>query len=160
MALLSAAMSSESCFRLSRKSAPARAPRLSSSVSAEVDADAQTDALDGANAVFEMRKPLVRQTAEIDDVGAGSGHPERARNDRIDRQCRSLDDLGEDAHIVAREIDGARPPAEKSRQILQFVGSALEGAARIRSKARSDPRDNDRERSPATPRRDASAGER
>ena len=92
-----------------------------------VDADPQTDALDGADAVFEMRKPLVRQTAEIDDVGAGSRHPERARNDRIDRQCRSVDDLGEDAHVVSRKIDFSRALAEESRQILQFVGPALEG---------------------------------
>ena len=124
-----------------------------------VDADAQTDALDGANAVFEMRKPLVRQTAEIDDVGAGSRHPERARNDRIDRQCRSVDDLGEDAHVVAREIDCARASAEENRQILQFVGSALEarpefgrklGQIRATTTGNNHPRRLDGTRQPAS----------
>ena len=50
----------------------------------------------------------------------------RARQDGLDAERGRVDDLGEDAHVVARKIDAAAALAEKRRQILQLLGAALE----------------------------------
>src|SRR5262249_55484605 len=111
---LSAARSTVFSVRLSRKCAPALAPRASSSMAG---------VLELAHGIFELRKRRVRQAAEIDHVGAGPAHGGGARQDGVDAQRRGVDDLGEDADVVARQIEAARL-AEIGRQILQLLRPA------------------------------------
>ena len=58
-----------------------------------------------------------------------------ARDDRIDGQGGRVDDLGEYAHVLAREIEAAAALSEVSRQILQFLGPALERHAEFGAEA-------------------------
>ena len=86
MALPSPAMSSESLLQAQQEIGAVCAPRLSSSISAELTLTRRPTPLTARTLSSRMRKPLVLQTAEIDDVGAGRGDSERARNDLTDRQ--------------------------------------------------------------------------
>ena len=71
------------------------------------------------------RQPRSMTSAPAARIAAG------AREDRVDAERRRIDDLGENAHVVARQIGRRAAPAEKSRQVLQLVGPALERHAEI-----------------------------
>ena len=79
-----------------------------------------------------MGKWRIRQTANVDDVGAGRSHCRRTRDNRVHVECRRIDDFGEDPDVVAGQIDAAAVPSEKSRQILHFIGAANERDAKFR----------------------------
>ncbi len=79
-----------------------------------------------------MRKWRIRQTADINDVRAGSPHCRRARDNRVHVECRRIDDFGEDPDVIAGQIDAAAVPSEKSRQILHFIGATNERDAKFR----------------------------
>ena len=98
-------MSSVCSVRLSRNAAPALAPRRSSSVAAESTLTDKAGSLEPANGVFEMRERRVRQAPEIDHVGARRPHGGGTRENGIDAQRRRIDDLGEYAHVVTRQIE-------------------------------------------------------
>ena len=73
-----------------------------------------------------MRKRHIRLAADIDDVGALRGEHGGTRDERLDRQRRRLDDLGEDAHVVAGKVGGPARLAEVERQIDDLLRPALE----------------------------------
>ena len=100
-----------------------------------VDADRQAGSLELANGVFEMRERRVRQTAEIDHVGARRPHGGGARENGIDGQGRRIDDLGEYAHVLTGEIETAAVLSEVCRQVLQFLRPALEPDAEVGAQA-------------------------
>src|SRR6476469_5647429 len=82
-----------------------------------------------------MRKRGVRQTSEIDHVGARRPHGHGARENGIDGQGGRVDDLGEYAHVLTGEIETAAMLSEVSRQVLQFLGSSLEPNAEVGAEA-------------------------
>ena len=117
--------------RLKRKSAPACAPRRSSSWLNESDADLQAFPFQDSDRVFKMRERRVRQATEIDHIGALAAQRPRPRQKRLDGQRRGVDDLGEDADIVVREIGRRAAPPKIGRQIADFVGSAHDRNAKL-----------------------------
>ena len=64
---------------------------------------------------FEMRKRPVRQTAEIDDIGALIAQIPRSIEDLIDGEQGGIDDLSKDRHILLRKVEGLFGFAEKFR---------------------------------------------
>ena len=94
------------------------AARRSSSAAAESTLTVEPGSLELAHGVFEMRKRGVRQTSEIDHVGARRPHGYGARDNGIDGQGGRVDDLGEYAHVLAGEIETAAVLSEVSRQVL------------------------------------------
>ncbi len=67
-----------------------------------IDTDGVAVRAQGADGVFKVRKRRIRQTTEIDDVGAGGPHRRRPRQDRLDAKRGCVDNLGEDTHILSR----------------------------------------------------------
>ena len=128
--VVSAARSSVRSVRLSTKSAPARAPRAQLVGDSRVHADAESRGFQLPDRILEMRERRIRQAAEVDHVGARLPHRVGARQDGIDRKRRCIDDLGEDADVVARQVEAAAL-AEIARQVLEFVRPALERHAEL-----------------------------
>ena len=83
-----------------------------------------------------MRKGRVRQAPEIDHIGALGAQKLGARENRLGAHLRSLDNLGEDPQRMARQIERRAGLAEKRRQVLQFIGAALEGSLELLREAR------------------------
>ena len=81
--------------------------------------------------LLQMREGRVGQAAEIDHIRSGGAVLVGAGEDLVQRQGRRLDDLGEDAHVVAAQIDRTAGAAEMARQVLQIVRPALEGRAEL-----------------------------
>ena len=103
---------------------------------AGIDADRQSRGLELPNGILEMRERRIRETAEIDHVGAGLAHLGRTAEDRVDRQGRCFDDLRKDAYVVPRQIGAVPAFAEIRWEILQFLGAALERHAEFGTQAR------------------------
>ena len=78
-----------------------------------------------------MAEGRVRQAAQVDHVGAGPPVGFGPRDDFFEAQGRGLDDLGEDAHVVARQVGRPALAAEELRQVGEIVGAALEGYAEV-----------------------------
>ncbi len=78
-----------------------------------------------------MWKGRVGQAADVDDVGPAPDIRVGAPHDLRDRQCGCLDDLGEDADVVAAHILGFTRAAEEIGNVLELVRPALEGHAEI-----------------------------
>ncbi len=88
-----------------------------------------------ADRFFQMRKGRVGQAAEVDDVGAFPAIVLRALDDRLDRQRRGIDDLGEDLDIVFGHVDGLGGAAEKLRNVFQLIRPAHKGYAEFLAQA-------------------------
>ena len=73
-----------------------------------------------------MPEWCVRQATEVDHVGTGRTHRCGTVEDLVDRQGAGIDDLRENAHVVAREVEIAAAFAEIGGQVLQLVRTALE----------------------------------
>src|SRR5262245_29266402 len=71
-----------------------------------------------------MGKRRVWQAAEIDHVGAGGAILSGAPQDVIEREGRRVDDLREDAYVVAGEIARLALAAEEFREVVDVVGTA------------------------------------
>jgi hypothetical protein len=69
-----------------------------------------------------MRKRGVRQTSEIDHVGARRPHGYGARDYGIDGQGGRVDDLGEYAHVLTGKIETAAVLSEVSRRSFNSSG--------------------------------------
>ena len=82
-----------------------------------------------------MRESGVGQAAEIDDVGALRDEALGAPEDRLGRQHRRIDDLGEDRDVVAGQVDRSGAASEISGQVDDLVGAALDRHAEMRRKA-------------------------
>ncbi len=82
-----------------------------------------------------MREGRIGQAAEIDDVGAGFAHARRACPDFVYGERRGIDDLGEDAHVVAGEIRRVPALAEIGREVFQLLGTALERHRELRAQS-------------------------
>ncbi len=93
-----------------------------------VHADAEPGRFQLPDRILEMPERRIRQAAEIDHVGARLPHRASAGQDGIDRERRCIDDLGEDADVVARQVEAAAL-AEIGRQVLELVRTALERQA-------------------------------
>ena len=76
-----------------------------------IDADGVALRLQGGDRLFHMRKGRIGQAAEIDHIGAVRAHGLGARHHLFDGQGRRIDDFGEDAHRMAREIRRRSPRA-------------------------------------------------
>ena len=98
-----------------------------------VDAHRKSSVTQRAHDVFKMRKGRVWQAANIDYVRAGGTHRCRTRQNGVDTELRSINNLGKDACIVAREIRRAPALAEIGRQVLKFIRAALERHAEFRA---------------------------
>ena len=101
-----------------------------------VDAHAKARRVQSGDRLLHMRERRVGQTAEIDDVRARGAEPSRAFDDRRDAHRRGVDDLGEEAHVLAREIRLAAGAAEIRRQIGDFFRPALDACAQFARKQR------------------------
>ena len=97
-----------------------------------IDADGVALRLQGGDRLFHMRKGRIGQAAEIDHIGAVRAHGLGARHHLFDGQGRRIDDFGEDAHRMAREIRRRSLSAEMGGQVGEFVRPALEGHAEMR----------------------------
>ena len=86
---------------------------LSSSRLAESTLTENPSRLQFPHRLAKQRKRRFRQAAEVDDVGAGAGKRPRPRHQRVDRKHRRVDDLGEDAHVVAGKVRAARRPGRE-----------------------------------------------
>src|ERR1700758_1622140 len=82
-----------------------------------------------------MRKGRVRQASDIDHVGAGRAHRAGAVEDVLDPHGRGIDDLCEDADVIAREVETATSLAEVRGQVFQLLRSALERNAEFSAQA-------------------------
>ena len=100
-----------------------------------IDADRKSRAGELSYRVLEMRKRRVGKTAEVDHIRARLAHRSGTGEDRIDLEFRCIDDFGEYANVVPRQIRLAAALAEIGRQILQLVGAAVERHAELRRKA-------------------------
>ena len=100
-----------------------------------IDADRKSRAGELSYRVLEMRKRRVGKAAEVDHIRARLAHRSGTGEDRIDLEFRCIDDFGEYANVVPRQIRLAAALAEISRQILQLVGAAVERHAELRRKA-------------------------
>ncbi len=78
-----------------------------------------------------MMERRVRQTAEINDVGAAGDEFMRLEQDIGDAHLRGVDDLGEDLHVVARQIGRRAAATEIGGKIGDLFRSPLEGDAEI-----------------------------
>ena len=78
----------------------------------------------------------IRQASEIDDVGALGAQEFGARENSLETHLRRIDDLGEDAQSMARQIESRSGLAEEHWQVFQFIGAALERNAKFLSQAR------------------------
>ncbi len=94
-----------------------------------IDADLMPRRFQRAHALFKMRERRIGQAAEIDDFGALAAHVFGAGQNGLDGQRRGIDDLAENAQVVAREIGRAAAASEKGREIDQFIRPAHEGHA-------------------------------
>ena len=130
---------------------PPSAPRRSSSGSPESTLTLRPAAFNAAHASSRCGNGVPGQAAEIDHVGAVGPQRCRARRQRIERERRRVDDLGEDADVVARQIGwrgaqrrrtpagrSARPArARKARRIPPSAPREIEpGAAGERRRGR------------------------
>ena len=95
-----------------------------------IDAHRASLRLQPSHRRFKMGERRIGQAAEIDDVGASAPQRARARAQRVERQRGSIDDLSEDAQVMAGEIGRAAAFAEIGRQVLHFVRAALKGRAK------------------------------
>ena len=100
-----------------------------------VDADLVALLLQRLDGFLQMRKGRVRQTAEVDHIGALLHVILRALHDRLDGERRGIDDLGEDLNVVFGHVGGLARPAEILRDVLEFVGPAQERHAEAGAQA-------------------------
>ena len=101
-----------------------------------IDADRQSPRLQFPHRLLEMGERGVGQATEIDHVGALGAQDLGARDNRLEADLRSIDDLGENPERMARQIERGAGLAEKRRQVLQLVGSALKRPAEFLRQAR------------------------
>ncbi len=94
---------------------------------AQIDADREPIVPEHSDGLLQMRKGEAGFAADVDDVGAVLAQRMGTGAQGVHRQRRRIDDLGEDADVVAREIRGGRAVPEKARQVHDFVGAAREG---------------------------------
>src|SRR5205085_3709886 len=91
-----------------------------------IDADEEAGLVQGGDRILEMGEGRAGQAAEIDDIRTLIGELAGTRQNALDREMRGLDDLGEDADVVAAEIDAEALLAEMRRQIVEILGPALD----------------------------------
>ena len=102
---------------------------------AGVDADRKALGLERADGAFEAGEIGARAAAEIDHVGAFGVQRAGAGKQRLGREQRRIDDLGENARIVARQVGPVADAAEMAFQVGEFVRTALERhAERLRKR--------------------------
>ena len=85
----------------------------------------------GLDRFLKMWERTVRQTADIDDVGAICSQPPGSFHNFIRRHQCGIDDLGEDEDVVPGQISRPSDLSEEFRQIREFVGTAFEARAEI-----------------------------
>jgi hypothetical protein len=99
-----------------------------------IDADLETRFVQRGDRLFHLRERRCREAAEIDHIGTVGGKAPRFLQDRLDRERRRFDDLGEDANRARREIDTFSGLSEMLRQIVEIDGAALDRHAQDRAK--------------------------
>ena len=103
---------------------------------AGIDADAMALGTQAPHGLLQMRKREAGPAAEVDHVRALGAQRRRARSQRVERQRRRIDDLGEDARVVAAEIGGLGTEAEEGGQVGDLLGAAHECHAELRRQRR------------------------
>jgi len=126
VAPVSTAMSRVSSVSLKRKirACNAAAPQLVGSC--RIDADQEAPRAQRPNRVFEVRKRRIRRATKIDHVSAGRAQGCGANENLLNRQRRCVDDLGENTHVVLRQIEASAALAEVGGQVRQLVGASFE----------------------------------
>ena len=137
VAPVSPAMSSDGFVQAEQEVArPARPPRAQFVKVRGVDADAQARSFNARTLSSRCgngvsgRQPRSMTSAPAPAIAI------RPRHDRIDGNCRSVDDFGENADVVARQIDGAAAGAEERRKVVQLIRSPFKGHAEFRRQPR------------------------
>src|SRR6185437_10676277 len=90
-----------------------------------VDADDEAGSAQRNDRFLELAEGRSGQTTEIDDVGALAGEVAGADENLVDREERRLDDLGEDADVVAAEVGAVPLLPEMRRQVVKILRAAL-----------------------------------
>ncbi len=93
---------------------------------AGIDADLEAFALQRRNGFLKMRKLHIRLAADVDHVAALGDQLAAARHQLLDREARRIDDLGEDANVLLRQIRRLAVVAEELRQVDDLIRTALE----------------------------------
>ncbi len=101
---------------------------------AGIDAHLEAFALQRRDGFLKMRKLHIRLAADVDHVAALGDQLATARHQLLDREARRIDDLGEDADVLLREVRRLAVVAEELRQVDDLV------RARARTARRSAPR--------------------
>ncbi len=78
-----------------------------------------------------MRKRRVRQATQVDDIRAIVAVAPRPRDDPGNVERRRIHDLGEDEHVVARQVHGSPRPPEELRNVLEFHRAAHDRHAEV-----------------------------
>ncbi len=103
---------------------------------ARIHAHQHSVLLERRNGRLQVRKREAGLAADVDDVGALPAQLTSAGVQGFDRQFRRVHDLGEDAHVGARQIWRHGAAAEKARQVHDLVRPAREGHAECRRQPR------------------------
>ena len=94
-----------------------------------IDADSKTCRHQSGGRGFEMGKGCIRQAAEVDDIGAVPPVKGRALEDCFHGEARRLDDLGENPHVLPREVGWRALAPEELGEILKILRPTLYGSA-------------------------------
>ena len=99
---------------------------------AGIDADQPALRLERLHGLFQMRKRRIGQAAQVDHVRTLGAQCRGAGHDLLDPERRRLDDLGEDAAVVAGEVAPAGLAAEELGQVLELLRAQPHRHAQLR----------------------------